>query len=65
MKWFDERIKFLKNFSEIKIGEGFEYGNMLCIKVDKNLGFDVINNRIEAFGSGDKVYIRDTEIIFH
>lgn len=47
------------------MGEGFEYENMLCIKVHEDFDFDVINNRMESFGSDDEVYTRDTEIIFH
>lgn len=65
MKWTDKRNKFLKTFSEVQMGEGFEYGNVLYIKVRENFGFDVINNEMDSFGSDDEVYIRDTEIIFH
>jgi len=64
MKWTDKRNNFLKTFSEVQVGEGFEYEGILFIKVQENLSFNIMNNRMEEFGSMDHVYIRDVEIIF-
>lgn len=65
MKWIDKQRKTFKTFEKIQIGEGFEYEDVLYIKINIDYGFDVINNTIQEFRYTDKVYNRDIEIVFY
>lgn len=59
---FNQKIYF---FKDLKVGDGFETGEILYIKVSDDSAFDVINNRRDFFNSTMEVLRRDCEIIFY
>lgn len=65
MKWTDSLVRKDIFFKDLKVGEGFEIGETLYIKVSDDSAFDVINNRRNFFNSTMEVLRRDCEIIFH
>lgn len=65
MNVVDERLKVLPNFNELKIGEGFEFNNILFVKVTQEDAFDVLNNRAVFFDDKTRVVRRDVDIIFY
>ena len=65
MNVVDERLKTMPNFSELKIGEGFEFDNVLFIKVTQEDAFDVLNNHAIFFNDKTRVIRRDVDIIFY
>lgn len=65
MKWTDSLVRKDIFFKDLKVGEGFETGEILYIKVSDDSAFDVINNRRDFFNSTMEVLRRDCEIIFY
>lgn len=65
MKWTDSLIRKYIFFKDLKVGDGFETGEILYIKVSDDSAFDVINNRRDFFNSTMEVLRRDCEIIFY
>lgn len=52
----DERVKerFVE-FQELRIGDGFEYGNCIHIKVSNDCGFDTENDELNTFDEEEYV----------
>lgn len=65
MKFKDDRIGALTEFEKLKIGDGFEYEDILFIKISATEAFDVCNNRIEDFCGVSGLELRECEITFY
>lgn len=64
MQVVDINVQNMVPFSDVKIGEGFEYDNYLFIKVTMEDAFDVLNNCAILFADTIKVLPRETSITF-
>lgn len=66
MKFTDNQLMNRQEFQSLKIGDCFEdCVQVLFIKVDSENAFDVCNDRLMEFPKGEKVYLREAEIIFY
>ena len=65
MKFKDDRIGTFTEFEKLKVGDGFEYEDILFIKISAAEAFDVCNNRIEDFCGVDGLEPRQCEITFY
>ena len=64
MQWKDNRHKEMVTFAEVCIGDVFiDFDNTINIKINREEGFDICNNRISSFQRDDQGEIRNATLI--